>query len=130
MATSANQSQHTPGPWALTEPRMGAFNEALMSVVTPGKRYVADIQPTAPQSHRAGNNRIVRRKVFGPEDMANARLIAAAPELLEALVEILGPLNVCSDNPNVRHDASLPIDMTMGELRKARAAIAKARGEG
>lgn len=61
-------------------------------------------------------------------DNPDARLIAAAPCLLEALVEILGPLNACSDNPNVRDDACLPIDMTMGELRKARAAIAKATG--
>jgi len=49
--------------------------------------------------------------------------------LLEALGDILGPLNVCSDNPHVRDDETLPIDMTMGELRKARAAIARARTE-
>ena len=60
---------------------------------------------------------------------SNARLIAAAPDLLEALVDILGPLNICSDNSNVRDDECLPVDMTMGELRKARAAIAKATGK-
>ncbi|WP_161626250.1 hypothetical protein [Sphingobium baderi] len=70
---------------------------------------------------------------WSPGDMqaesdANACLIAAAPDLLAALVEILGPLNVCSDNKNVPDDTCLPIDMTMGELRKARAAIAKATG--
>lgn len=64
--------------------------------------------------------------VRGEEGAANMRLASAAPELLAALVEILGPLNVCSDNLNVRDDACLPIDMTMGELRRARAAIAKA----
>ena len=61
---------------------------------------------------------------------ANAAFIVRAAnshyELLEALIEILGPLNVCSDNPHVRDDQVLPVDMTMGELRKARAAIAKA----
>ena len=56
----------------------------------------------------------------------DARLIAAAPDLLASLVEILGPLNVCTDNPNVRDDQVLPVDMTMGELRRARAAISKA----
>lgn len=57
-----------------------------------------------------------------------ASLFTSAPDLLEALVEILGPLNVCSDNQNVSDDVCLPVDMTMGELRKARAAIAKATG--
>ena len=63
------------------------------------------------------------------EATANARLIAAAPDLLEALREILGPLNVCSDNHNVLDDQVLPVDITMGELRRARAAIARATGE-
>lgn len=54
--------------------------------------------------------------------------LAAHDDMLAALVEILGPLNVCSDNPHVDDHIVLPVDMTMGELRKARAAIAKARG--
>lgn len=41
-----------------------------------------------------------------------------------ALTEIVGSLNVCSDNPNVPDDFLVPVDITMGELRKARAAIA------
>jgi hypothetical protein len=73
------------------------------------------------------NTSVYRMDVRGI-DCPDARLIAASPCLLAALVEILGPLNVCSDNPNVADDVSLPIDMTMGELRKARAAIAKATG--
>lgn len=64
---------------------------------------------------------------------ANAAYIVRAAnnhyDLLEALREILGPLNVCSDNHNVRDDQILPVDITMGELRKARAAIARATGE-
>jgi hypothetical protein len=60
---------------------------------------------------------------------ADAKLITAAPDLYEALADILGPLNVCTDNLNVRDDACLPIDMTMGEVRKGRAALARARGE-
>lgn len=62
------------------------------------------------------------------EAQANALLYAAAPDLLAALTEILGPLNVCPDNRHVRDDECLPIDITMGELRKARAAIARATG--
>lgn len=54
--------------------------------------------------------------------------IAAAPAMLEALDEIVGPMKVDHDNPNIPDDAVLPIDMTMGELRRARAAIANATG--
>ncbi|WP_341896401.1 hypothetical protein [Sphingobium sp. YR657] len=49
--------------------------------------------------------------------------------LLEALTAIVGSLNVASDNPNVPDDFLVPVDITMGELRKARAAIASAKGE-
>ena len=61
-------------------------------------------------------------------DCPDARLIAASPCLLEALTEILGPLNVSTDNANVPDDFVVPVDMTMGELRKALKAIAKATG--
>lgn len=43
--------------------------------------------------------------------------------LREALTEILGPLNVCSDNPHVSDEVCLPVDMTMGDLRRARQAL-------
>lgn len=64
------------------------------------------------------------KRIGEDERLAIAIKAAAAPALFEALTEILGPLNVCSDNPNVRDDVCLPIEMTMGELRKARAALA------
>lgn len=116
--------QHTPGPWYV-----GCQNDGLFVVA--GRR-------PAPNNDYPWHDapRVALCKVFAGADgdclpvdaYANAHMIAAAPELLEALVEILGPLNVCCDNPNVRDDQCLPVDMTMGELRKARAAIAKARG--
>lgn len=46
-----------------------------------------------------------------------------SPDALATLTSIFGSLNVCSDNPNVPDDFLVPIDITMGELRKARAAI-------
>lgn len=76
----------------------------------------------------ARNNTSVYRFDVRGIDCPDARLIAAAPCLLEALTAILGPLNVCSDNANVGDNVSLPVDMTMGELRQARKAIARATG--
>ena len=52
---------------------------------------------------------------YSQEDFANARLIAAAPDLLEALSEII-------------NDGGKFV-MTHETHRKARAAIAKARGD-
>ncbi|MDK1334198.1 hypothetical protein QMS67_05080 [Cronobacter turicensis] len=49
---------------------------------------------------------------------ANKRLIAAAPELLEALKEMVGALGVMVTDPD-----------SCAEIIKARAAIAKAIGE-
>lgn len=55
----------------------------------------------------------------------NPGLSLAAPELLEAL-QVLLPRQLNSDNPNVSDDLVIPIDLTMGEIRAARAAISKA----
>ena len=57
----------------------------------------------------------------GDETISNARLIAAAPELLEALELALATLE------RVKPD-SLPFDSTKGTKDFARAAIAKAKG--
>lgn len=109
-------SKHTPGPWKVFLVKEGPNKGQLLGI---GEQRDG-MGVTDAYGGLWGS---------GGEKLANAHLIAAAPELLEALVEILGPLNVCSDNPNIRDDTSLPIDLTMGEMRKARAAIAKARGD-
>ena len=59
---------------------------------------------------------------------ANAHLIAAAPDLFEAL-ESLIPGRLCGENWNLSDSEHVPIDITLGELRAARTALAKARGE-
>jgi hypothetical protein len=103
---------HTPGPWGSSKVLRGAVVGRHGSSAGLVLAQVTEFVP----KYRA-------------ESEANARLISAAPELLEALLAILGPLNVCSDNKHVRDEEVLPLDITMGELRAARAAIAKARGE-
>lgn len=96
------EAKHTPGPWLRVDT---ADYAEIHAAFRPSSQAVALVGKPA-----------------------DADLIAAAPDLLEALQDILGPLNACSDNANVRDDIVLPVDMTMGELRKARAALSKALG--
>lgn len=99
--------KHTPGPWEVTQ------------IDCLGNEVV-----------EYGNVRPVNRHMFGhetslpiadfylwdmPEQRANARLICAAPELLEALEEVVQWLEL-GDHEGQMHS-------------KARAAIAKAKGE-
>lgn len=49
-------------------------------------------------------------------------------ELLAALAE-LAPTNISTSNPNIADSMVVPCDVTIGELRRARAAITKATGE-
>jgi len=92
-------NKFTPGPWNATKfnPVTGDIDDCYL-YVEPG---IA----------------VIERKVKGRDqrDAANARLIAAAPDLLEALSEII-------------NDGGKFV-MTHETHRKARAAIARARGE-
>lgn len=85
--------KHTPGPWCVE----GVGIRALVRAGTSGV-IVA-----------------VRHRLSAQENEANARLIAAAPELLEALENILSN---CLDSDGLSR-----------AYENARAAIAKATGE-
>jgi len=94
-----NETKHTPGPW-------GVWSIGGSQVITDNAmgRHLAKIINGA------------------PEHEANARLIAAAPELLEALELALQGLDIAATK-------QLPefIGFVL-TADKARAAIAKARG--
>lgn len=85
--------KHTPGPWRASTASMDGFRP----IMAPGGAIVSLV------SNLAGN----------PSD---ARLIAAAPDLLEALTLLVAGIE------NSVSDTYIP-------LVKARAAIAKATGE-
>ena len=72
MATETKVAQHTPGPWA-----------------------VENWEPTRDLWLIAGNHRICHFDSNEPMAVvdANARLIAAAPELLAALLQLLAPVS-------------------------------------
>ena len=99
--STENQSTHTPGPW-----RMGRVQDPGNAAwyVTPQPKLLADVCVVEFDCDTA-------RRI--EEHEANARLIAAAPELLEVLEGI-----VTRKDP----EGFLP------EYDKARAAIAKAKG--
>ena len=59
--------KHTPGPWKTSAIATLVINEAGMTIA---------------------NTDLVRRRNAGEQEIANARLIAAAPELLEAFREV------------------------------------------
>ena len=94
-------SAHTPGPWAV------------------GPEFDNDGEPEIIIEHQTPfGNLVIAVALPGLQGQeANARLIAAAPELLEALQNLLAVASVRIDDPRiVQFDA-------------ARAAVAKATGE-
>jgi len=100
-------TQHSPGPWSVNN---------HLYIKAPNGYTVAQVKLP---SGRVG--------IMGDTYRHNARLIAAAPDLLETLKGCL-PKNVCLTNRNVRDDVIVPIDVTMGELRQIAAVVAKATG--
>lgn len=105
-------TKFTPGPWHTGEPFAifpGAplrfhVSQAAGAPYTPNYSDVANLSAeTIP-----GEKLEIQR--------ANARLIAAAPDLLEALRELYESLDSC-------------VDLTPERMWKARAAITKATGE-
>jgi len=89
-------SKHTPGPWNYRYGGMSVYPEANADV------DIARVYQYRPMS--------------AEENEANARLIAAAPELLEALEEFV-------------HHVEFQWHPDVATLKQAIAAIKKAKGE-
>ena len=116
---------HTPGPWSIHQYGIGApitVNEGLPTErvfwefsVGAGETLIGSVQGTTPIA--GGYPRIDNRD----EVEANANLIAAAPELLEALENLLRHADF------IRRAFS--IDASDREVTEAKAAILKARGD-
>lgn len=95
-------AKHTPGAWKVSENKTRSGCAA--KVVSIDKGYVVAEAFSSPSAN-------IKYKDLWGEAEANARLIAAAPELMVALEGLLS-----SPNSNLHHNV-------------ARAAIAKAKGE-
>lgn len=101
-------SKHTPGPWFIEQTTVYALNKERIQV----NRFTASID----RGWGDDGKRIEQQEVE-----ANAKLIAAAPELLEALQDLADDIaerfdmDSPSTNPGIKHC-----------IDAARAAIAKA----
>ena len=95
------EAKHTPGPWAVW-PHLDSYH------IRGQEKDIAFTRP-ATETH------------MGKEEQANARLIAAAPDLLAALEELV---QASYDSVNGKQYAPYHVE----ELGRATVAIAKARG--
>ncbi len=96
-------SNHTPGPWMFECEDVGTYGSHFWLESEAGEEIIC-------QSENAHQGVLAK----GEDFVANARLIAAAPELLEALEGLLNALPSATSHP---------------AIKKARAALAKAKGE-
>lgn len=135
FTTMKNTYKHTPGPWkaaglAIYAPR--SFNSVFYGrkrdysnpVATICGNPMADSAELQAEMHdHNGTNRIIMERIPGAlEAEANARLIAAAPDLLDALgkIEAINPSSSASVDD---------LWLAIGEIRKlAAGAIGKANG--
>lgn len=105
----SNTTKHTPGPWS------AAHSEKTFGVVVcPKGNYVADAYY---RSDEDGNN----------ETAANARLIAAAPELLEALVQAKAEIIELLAGESCDHSVGICYCQTNNRLSMIEEAIKKAQ---
>lgn len=102
-------NKHTPGPWGANFTRIDG--NAIGFHITDNKHgSLLPICETAYDTHLVNSNEIE----------SNARLISAAPELLEALQKICEDNDFCGDEWGIRRDAW---------IETAKLAIYKATGE-
>ena len=94
--------EHTPGPWKIEE-RMGHAFDARLVIVAPDVNRIA----------------IISKNGGAADHDANARLIAAAPDLLEALQKL------CD-----WHETNATWDKTKAAYYEAKQAIARATDKG
>ncbi len=104
------ETKHTPGPWEVEELKRH-FDQEYLSL---HNNFILIGNE---------NNSIAYIPAIHPEAEANAHLIAAAPEMYEALKRLLA-----AHDADVKHGSLIALGNSAA-ADQARAAIAKAQGE-
>jgi len=106
-------SKHTPGPWFVNDNPL-KMSEYCILAESRGTAFGASVA--------IANQREGRNPLSPEEAKANAQIMSAAPELLEALKIVTNDLACLVENAG-KQAALDP------RIKKARAAMAKAEGE-
>jgi hypothetical protein len=115
---------HSAGPWTT---KIGVLEVGIMTheILDDNGEIVADISPIHDPA-------VGKEIVVSKEEFANARLIAAAPELLEALLTVIDQLKQLFKPLKTWPESDMPEEFAMGCLiiyDSALNAINKATGE-
>ena len=111
--------KHTPGPWYVAaDPHPKATHPEARKFAHNLHRFVA----TGPELDDEGTHAVVCSMMDGPEQVANAALISAAPDLLAAAETALA---------DIKQTANFDTgdSQTLATVAALEAAIAKAKGE-
>ncbi len=115
-------NKFTPGPWELE-------TKAASRVIAPAAGAVKYASVTGKKGKRpfvVHNYTYTDTPLNSSEQIANAHLIAAAPDMYEALVELESLLRV--ENPAHHGNPKLHTEACKANRARLNAAIAKARG--
>lgn len=130
-------SKHTPGPWEVHS-HHHATEQLWLSIGVGGRGPICDVISEAHQNYKPVNEAeagsVAELKYLvtdSDEQVANARLIAAAPQLLEALEELTETVRDCIMESKQKEPWTWEqLNEVFGyDYEQAKAAICAARGE-
>ena len=114
-------AQHTPGPWLAAEAVSSRVGLPVVRSGEKGGRLICNVNCVADPMH----GKVAGDDAFNREALANAKLIAAAPEMVNALREAERYMIYFSGEDLTFVGPGMPADC----LRLIRAALSKAVGK-
>ena len=105
-------SGHTKGPWTIVDDSGNIYGQ---------RRFICS-------ANGSNTKASMLDEVHNAENWANAHLIAAAPDMYEALKHLQNEFRGCISAFDIEIRAATNVDCILHQLEKAAAAIAKAEG--